>query len=300
MFRTAARAVAVAGLALPLLAAGPGTPARDGGAPAPGASPAGPHLAFDWDKIEVGGWAGVAITGMPPGWDAVTVTSPALTAPVRLTPKNAGARESRRFPASEGQDVRGDIAPGSYPVTATRDGHTVASARLTVTPQAPALITRFVAGPKSGNLGGADATPRVTVRPGSEIVVLLADHSPAPAEDTLTVRSTAFEAPMTISTDDEDDDPGCKCDDGATVYTGHTTVRDDLPAGSYPITVVSHEGNHTSTARLRVGGKPLAHHGSWLTAGAAALALTGALALVLRHLLRRRRGRPDGVSAGCR
>ncbi|MGW2814007.1 hypothetical protein [Streptomyces sp. NPDC001415] len=290
MFRIAARAVAVAGLALPLLGAGSGAAVADTGAPVPGASQAGPRLTLDWDQVEVGGWAGVAITGMPPGWDAVTVSSPALTAPVRLTPKKPGGPDSRRFPESDGEDVRGDIAPGTYPVTATRDGHTVASARLTVTPQAPALITRFVAGPKSGNLGRADSTPRVTVRPGSQIVVLLADHNPAPDEDTLTVRSRAFEAPMTITTDDDDDDPGCKCDDGATVYSGHTTVRGDLPAGTYPLTVVSHGGRNTSTAHLKVGGKSLARHGGWLTAGAVALALTGVLALVLRHRLRRRRG----------
>ncbi|WP_053730127.1 hypothetical protein [Streptomyces sp. WM6378] len=216
MFRTAARAVAVAGLALALLGAGPGVAGADPGPPMPGAGPAGPHL--------------------------------------------------------------------------TRDGHTLASARPTATPRAPAAIARFVAGPRSGNLGRADSTPRVTVRPGSQIVVLLADRSPDPDEDTLTVRSRAFEAPMTITTEDEEDDPGCKCDDGATVYSGHTAVRGDLPAGTYPLTVVSHGGHHTSTARLRVGDKSLGRHGSWLISGGVALALTGLLALVLRHRLRHRRG----------
>ncbi|MFI6686687.1 hypothetical protein [Streptomyces sp. NPDC050485] len=289
MIRRAARAVTVAGLALlPLLGSGVGGAVASGGAPAPEASPAGPRLVLDWAQVEVGGWVGVGITGMPAGWDAVTVSSPALAAPVRLTPKRKGASDSRRFPESEGEDVRAGIAPGSYPVTATRAGHTVATTRLTVTAPAPALITRFVAGPKSGNLGSADSTPRVTVRPGSEVVVLLADHNPAREEDTLTVRSTAFREPLSISTDNSDD-PGCKCDDGATVYAGHTTLRGDLPAGTYPLTVVSHQGKQTSTAQLSVGGRPVTHYGRWVISGGVAVALAGVLALVLRRLRLKRR-----------
>ncbi|MFE9412541.1 hypothetical protein ACFYN0_27670 [Streptomyces sp. NPDC006704] len=127
---------------------------------------------------------------------------------------------------------------------------------MTVKPQDPALIGRFVAGPKGGNLGRADSTPNVTVRPGAEIVVLLADVVPAPDEESLTVKSPALHGPLTVEKDSPDD-PGCKCDDGSTVYAGHATVRDDLRPGTYALTVVSHHGQSTSTAQLKVAGEPV-------------------------------------------
>ncbi|NUL02825.1 hypothetical protein HRW07_06085 [Streptomyces lunaelactis] len=293
MFRRAARAAAVTGLALlPLLGAVPGQ-AAEWRAPAATAAPSpsgGPHLEFDWDKVEVGGRVGVGITGMPPDWDVVTVTCPALKKPIRLTPERQGASQSRQFPDSKGEDVRSDIAPGTYPATATSDGRTVATAQLTVTPEAPASISRFVAGPKGGILGSGDSTPEVTVRPGGEIVVLLADGNPARKEDSLTVKSKAFEGPLTIRTESEDD-PGCKCDDGSTVYAGHTTLRDDIPAGTYSLTVVSHHGKKTSSAQLVVSGEPVTHYRAWLIGGAVILALAGAGGFVMR---RRRRLKSAG------
>lgn len=106
MFRRAARAAAVTGLALlPVWGAVPGEAAQTR-APAVAAAPSpsgGPHLAFDWDKVEVGGRVGVGITGMPSGWDVVTVTSPALKRPISLTPKRRGASESTQFPDSKGK-----------------------------------------------------------------------------------------------------------------------------------------------------------------------------------------------------
>ncbi|HET6359064.1 hypothetical protein [Streptomyces sp.] len=288
MFRRAARAAAVTGLALlPVWGAVPGEAAQTR-APAVTAAPSpsgGPHLEFDWDRVEVGGRVGVGIAGMPSGWEVVTVTSPALKRPVSLTPKRRGASESTQFPDLKGEDVRGDIAPGTYPVTATSDGRTVATAQLTVAPEAPASISRFVAGPKGGTLGGAESTPEVTVRPGSEIVVLLADGNPGRNEDALTVKSKAFEGPMTIRTESADD-PGCKCDDGSTVYAGHTTLRDDVPAGTYSLKVVSHHGKKTSTTQLIMDGEPVTHHRAWLVGGAVGLGLVGATGFVLR---RRRR-----------
>lgn len=148
-------------------------------------------------------------------------------------------------------------------MTATSDGRTVVTAQLTVIPEAPASISRFVVSPKGGTLGGGESTPEVTVRPGSEIVVLLADGNPGRNEDALTVKSKAFEGPLTIRTESADD-PGCKCDDGSIVYAGHTTLRDDVPAGTYSLKVVSHHGKKTSTTQLVVTGEPVTHHRAWL------------------------------------
>ncbi|MET7617501.1 hypothetical protein [Streptomyces sp. NPDC005408] len=288
MFSRAARAVAVTGLALlPLLGPTAGA-AADGRTPSAAAAPSpsgGPHLEFDWDEVEVGGWAAVGITGMPAGWTVVTVTSPALEKPIRLTPERKGASHSNSLPGVNRGDVRGDILPGVYPATAASGGRTVATAQLRVIPQAPAQIRRFVAGPKGGTLGSTDSTPEVTVRPGGEIVVLLADENGAEEENSLTVTSKAFEEPLTIRTQSSDD-PGCKCDDGATVYAGHTTLRDDIPPGTYALTVVSHDGEKTSTAQLVVAGEPVTHYRPWLIGGAVVVASAGAVGLVRR---RRRR-----------
>ncbi|WP_226599086.1 hypothetical protein [Streptomyces violascens] len=168
-------------------------------------------------------------------------------------------------------------------MTATSNGRTVATANLTVVPVAPADIARFVAGPKGGRLGIDDSTPRVTVRPGSDIVVLLADYHPARNEDALTVKSEAFEGPPTIRTGNSDD-PGCKCDDGATVYAGDITLRTDVPVGTYPLTVVSHHGQQTSTAQLKVAGAPVRHYQPWLIGGVVVvLAAVGGAVLVRRR-----------------
>lgn len=244
-----------------------------------------PRLEFDWDKVEVGARVAVSITGMPPGWDQVIVTSPALKGPVALTPVSPGAPESSRFPKAKAEAVRDDIAPGVYPVTAVSGGRPVATASLTVVPPAAADIARFVAGPKGGRLGVDDSTPKVVVRPGSDIVVLLADYHPARNEDALTVKSTAFTGPLTIQRGNSDA-PGCKCDDGTTVYAGHTTLRDDIPAGTYPLTVVSHHGQQTSSAQLKVAGDPVRHYRPWLIGGAAVVVLGAVAGMVL---LRRRR-----------
>ncbi|MEU5437970.1 hypothetical protein AB0G73_32005 [Streptomyces sp. NPDC020719] len=166
-------------------------------------------------------------------------------------------------------------------MTAASDGRVVASANLVVTAPAPAEITRFVAGRRGTPLGVDDATPKVVVRPGSTVVVLLADVHAARNEDALTVKSTAFREPLTIKTDSPDD-PGCKCTDGTTVYAGHTTLRADLPAGTYRITVTSHHGQNTSTADLKVAGSPEKHYRPWLITGAVVLVLAG-VGLALRR-----------------
>ncbi|MFE9404955.1 hypothetical protein ACFYNY_24975 [Streptomyces sp. NPDC006530] len=249
------------------------------------ASPSsGARLEFDWDKVETGAQVAVSITGMPPGWDLVTVSSPALKGPVELTPVRPGAQESSRFPRAKGEAVRDDIAPGVYPVTAVSGGRPVATASLTVVAPAAAEIARFVAGPKGGRLGVDDSTPKVVVRPGSEIVVLLADYNAARNEDVLTVKSTAFQGPLTIKRGTSDA-PRCKCDDGTTVFAGHTTLRDDIPAGTYPLTVVSHHGQQTSSAQLKVAGDPVRHYQSWVVGGASVvlLATVGGIVLIRRR-----------------
>ncbi len=234
-----------------------------------------PRLELDDSKVKVGGWAAVSITGMSSGWQAVTVTSPALKRPIRLTPRRPGASESKRYPYGTGGGLREEIPPWTYPMTATSDGRVVASANLTVTAPAPAEITRFVAGRTGTPLGVDDATPKVVVRPGVTIVVLLADVHAARNEDALTVKSPAFRMPLTIKTDSPDD-PGCKCTDGTTVYAGHTALRPDLPAGTYRITVTSHHGQNTSTAELKVAGPPEGRSRPWLITGAVVLVLAGA------------------------
>lgn len=292
MFGSMVRMTAV--IATTLLVLSAGDPALAGENPSPSAGmssgvQAGPHLNLLRGPVEpVGGGVWIKIEGMPPGWDTVTVTSPALTESIRLVPKEKGSTESSEAQKGAGAAIRGDIAPGRYALTATSHGHTVATAELTVKPQDPAIIGRFVAGPKGGNLGSADSTPNVTVRPGAEIVVLLADALAAPDEESLTVKSPALPVHLTIKKDSPDD-PGCKCDDGSTVYAGHATVRDDLRPGTYTLTVVSHHGQSTSTARLKVAGEPVTSWRPWLIGAAAVLALAMAGGFALRH--RRRRAR---------
>lgn len=234
----------------------------------------------DHSTTEVGSFVGVGIAGMPAGWSQVTVTSPALAEPVRLTPVEKGAPDSALLQQSgQGYRIRSDIAPGTYTLTAKRDDRTVATAQLTVTAQAGAEIGRF------------DVTPE-TARPGGTVVVVLTDLSAAPDEDSLTVTFPALQRPLTI-TRHSPDDPGRKGDDGSTVYAGHGTLRDDISSGRYTLTVVSHHGQHTSRQRLTVAGEPVNHSRPWMIGGAitAALVVAGA-AVVLYRKRRQGRARP--------
>ncbi|MGW3321321.1 hypothetical protein [Streptomyces virginiae] len=123
------------------------------------------------------------------------------------------------------------------------------------------------------------------VRPGSTVTVLLGDDNAAPGEDSLVATSPAFTKDVRIRTDGPDD-PLCKCDDGSTLFTGHTTLRDDLPPGTYPLTVVSHHGVETHTAQIVLAGKPVATGLPWAVPGGIAAvlaALAGAGALVRRR-----------------
>ncbi|MFB6484991.1 hypothetical protein ACFCXF_17875 [Streptomyces virginiae] len=116
-----------------------------------------------------------------------------------------------------------------------------------------------------------------------------------PGEDSLVATSPAFTEDVRIRTDGPDD-PLCKCDDGTTLHTGHTTLRDDLPPGTYPLTVVGHHGLETHTAQIVLAGEPVATGVPWAVRGGLAavlVALAGAGAL-----LRRRRRTTDGSRSG--
>ncbi|MFC3574719.1 hypothetical protein ACFOZ0_15830 [Streptomyces yaanensis] len=187
--------------------------------------------------------------------------------------------------------IRPGLHPGIYPVTATSHGRTVATARLKVAAAGSAKIGRFVIGPKDAFPGSGIPA---AVRPGSEALVVLTDLRPVPDEDSLTVTSPIFKGALTIRTDSADD-PGCKCDDGATLYAGHTTVRNDIPKGHYMLTVVSHHGQQTTRQRVTVAGEPVAQGRPWMiggvvAAGVVALTAGGGIAV-------RRRSRKAAASA---
>ncbi|WP_051774334.1 hypothetical protein [Streptomyces sp. NRRL S-237] len=170
------------------------------------------------------------------------------------------------------------VVPGTYAPTATGHGRTVAAAHLTVAPSDGAHIRRF------GILrpGAVFGDP---VRPGSTVTVLLADDDAVPGEDSLVATSPAFTKDVRIRTDGPDD-PLCKCDDGSTLYTGHTTLRDDVPPGTYPLTVVSHHGLETHTAQIVLAGRPVATgmpRAVWGGIAAVLATLAGAGALVRRR-----------------
>ncbi|NUK22671.1 hypothetical protein [Streptomyces lunaelactis] len=281
MFRRATHTTAVAvAVILPLLGAAPALAVQGSkcfdGTPHPAASstPVGPRLVFfgDQSTTEVGSVVGVGITGMPAGWSVVTVNSPALAKPVRLTPLQKGSSDSAQLQESgQGYRIRSDIAPGTYTLTADRDGRTVATAQLVITPQAGAEIGRF------------DVTPE-TARPGGKVVVVMTDLRAAPDENSLTVTSSALESPLTI-TRDSPDDPGRKGDDGSTVYAGHGALRDDISSGRYELTVVSHHGQHTRTQQLTVAGEPVNHSRPWVIGGAivASLVLVAGAGVLVRR-----------------
>ncbi|WP_444477824.1 hypothetical protein [Streptomyces inhibens] len=287
MFRSTLRVVAVAGLVL-VPVAGPvsGASAYGGMAAAAGGNPSGgPRLMYfgNQGRVENGEPVWFSIEGLRAGWDTVTVRSPALVEPIRLTPAKKGSAQSAQVDAPGSHHrIRGDIAPGMYPVTATAHGRTVATTRLKVTARGSAMIGRFVIGPKDA-FPGSD-TP-ADVRPGGEVLVVLTDRQPASGEDVLTVTSPVFDGRVAIRRDSADD-PGCKCDDGATVYAGRATVRGDVLAGTHPLTVISHHGRQTTTRQVTVAGEPVGQGRPWLVGGIAA----GVLALAAGGwvLLRRR------------
>ncbi|MFF8989028.1 hypothetical protein ACF09H_03455 [Streptomyces sp. NPDC014983] len=231
-----------------------------------------------------------SIDGMAPGWDRVTVASLALEKPVFLVPVRKGARQSTELDEIAAPLVRPGLRAGTYPVTATSHGRTVATARLRVAAADAAEISRFVIGPTNRLPGGDTPAP---VRPGSDVRLVLVDLRPA-SEDSLTVRSPIFAGPVTIRTGSADD-PGCKCDDPGTVYAGHARVRGDVPAGRYPLTAVSHHGRQTTERHVTVVGAPAGHGGGHGPAiGAAATA--GAVLVAGAVVAVRRRARATASS----
>lgn len=69
----------------------------------------------DHSTTEVGSFVGVGIAGMPAGWSQVTVTSPALAEPVRLTPVEKGAPDSALLQQSgQGYRIRSDSVAARF------------------------------------------------------------------------------------------------------------------------------------------------------------------------------------------
>jgi hypothetical protein len=288
LFHSPVRVMTVTGLVLAPLVGVTAAASADGVGPTATGSPsAAAHLEYfvSQDRLlEAGDALWFSIDGMPPGWDVVTVTSPALVEPITLTPRKKGAVQSVQLdgPGSRHR-LRAGLGAGIYPVTATSHGRIVATARLKVAAEGSAEIGRFVIGPKDAFPGTNSPS---AVRPGSEVLVVLTDLRPATGEDALTVTSPIFNGPLTIRTGSPDD-PGCKCDDGATLYAGHTRVRDDIPKGHYTLTVVSHHGRQTTRQRVTVAGERVVHEHPWtvsgaVAAGALALAAGGGIAFVRR------------------
>ncbi|MET3982772.1 hypothetical protein [Streptomyces sp. PvR034] len=315
-FRGTARAVCLTGLVLlgtlgpvgpvsPVGLVGSARAASSAPAPSPSSSsapssapptspaataPAGPQLGFSGPSqlVETGGPIWIGVAGMPEGWTEAVASSPALAEPVPLVPEppglpGGGPGNGRPADPAHTYLVRADIAPGTYTVTLTSGGRTVVTAPLTVVAPGSASITRFVLGPREEFLGG-DAS--VAVRPGAEAVVVLTDYRPADGENSLLVKSPVFERPLKIVRDGPDD-PGCKCDDGGTVYSGHARVRHGVRPGTYDMTVVSHHGKETTTRQVTVAGEPVTDPKPWLIGGGAAVLL--ALAVVVRTVIVRRR-----------
>lgn len=264
---------------VPVVAAEAGPAARTAVAgPSPSPS-SGPRLVFREDgqlPVEQGGEFRITILGMPAGWDSVSVTSPALVEPVQLVPRAEGATDSDPDRYQAGASVRMDASPGTYSLVATSHGSVIASAELKVSPYGPARIRRFGIWREETVLGDP-------VRPGSRVNVLLGDEHPLPGEDVLVAKSPAFTRDVKIRTNGPED-PGCKCDDGSTLFTGHTTLRDDLPAGTYPLTVTSHNGRETHTTHITLAGEPVNPSRTWALWGVpAVLAVLCGTGIALRR-----------------
>ncbi|MEV5506709.1 hypothetical protein [Streptomyces orinoci] len=248
-------------------------------------TPSGPRLELDDDRpYEVGESVGAVVEGMTGPWDDVVVTSPALIHPLHLHPREKGASRSED-PLGPGMrvSIRSGISPGSYPVAASLNGRTVATARLKVVPQGPARIGRFVVETKDGK----------KARPGETVLVVLSDAHAAPDEDAVIVSSRALGGSHRIR-DDGTDDPACKCDDGATVYAGRITVPRGTGSGTYEVTAFSHHGRKTTVTGLAVRGdeKGPAPWEPWVFATGAGTAVVAAGAWLA--MSRRRRGAGAG------
>ncbi|MEU6773290.1 hypothetical protein [Streptomyces sp. NPDC046759] len=298
MFRKAVGAVGVVGLAVVPLLGGAAGASAESASPAPGAGPSpGVRLAYhvaQGSALEAGDALWFSLEGMPPGWDKAEVTSPALQEPITLTPVQKGTTQSVQVDGEGTQHrIRSGLRPGTYPATATSHGRTVATARLEVAAENSARIDRFVIGPRDALPGSG--TP-ASLRPGSDVRVVLTDLRPAPGENSLTVTSPVFGGPLTIRTDSPDN-PGCTCDDDGTVYAGHARLRGDVRDGRYTVTVVSHHGQRTTKQHVTIAGRTVTDGGpSWaVTGGVAAAGL--ALASGGVFTVRRRRSRRAEPSA---
>uniref|UniRef100_A0AAU2VF28 DUF4198 domain-containing protein n=1 Tax=Streptomyces sp. NBC_00003 TaxID=2903608 RepID=A0AAU2VF28_9ACTN len=280
--RRAARACLVAGL-LGLSAGGVSAAAADT-----------PRLTYfsSLPRIEVGGDVEFNAWDVPAGTDKVTVTSPALAQPIPLAPVEKGSHQFVQAdrPGEPPYEVRGDISPGSYPATATVEGRVIATTRLTVVARGRVTADKFVIRP-------TDAPPCTNipapVRPGGDVKVLIADRRLGLDDDRLTIESPVFKHPLTVEKDA--DNPGCMGDDGAVVYGGHATLRDDIPEGQYAMTVVGRHRHQDITQQVTVAGRAVSRNDrSWLTSGAIA---AGILALAAAGFILWRRRRTAAASS---
>ncbi len=252
----------------------------------PAAATDAPRLTYfgSLPKLDVGGEVAFNAWNVPTGAEKVIVTSPALTEPVPLSPMEKGSTTFVQTdrPGRPPYAIRDDVSPGTYPVTAASQGHTIATARLTVVARGMAAVDRFVIHPKSA---GPCSNIPAPVRPGSSVKVLIADRRLGLDDDTLTIESPVFKHPLTVKKGA--DDPGCKGDDGATVYGGHATLAQDIPAGQYPMTVVGRHRRQGITQQVTLAGKPVSQHehpwliGAAIATGVITLAAVGGF--IVRH-----------------
>ncbi|MFI9723826.1 hypothetical protein ACIHFE_29915 [Streptomyces sp. NPDC052396] len=154
----------------------------------------------------------------------------------------------------------------------------MAAAQLKALPQGPAEIRRFDLEHKGRE-----------VRPGGKVLIVLSDDHAAPDEHTVAVNSGAFGGSHNVKETgpDNPNNPGCKCDDGSTVYATWVTVPERTPAGTYTVTATGHHGQQISRKLLAVAGDETKAN-SWQPwvfvggAGAAVLAAGAWLALSRR------------------
>ncbi|MFF9410801.1 hypothetical protein ACF1B0_35585 [Streptomyces anandii] len=238
-----------------------------------------------YPKVEVGGQVNFNVWNVPPETDKVVVTSPALVEPIELAPAGKATGlfvQVDDHPAPRA--IRDGISPGTYPVTATVHGRPIATAQLVVARREQTSVSKFVIYPKGAP--PCSNTP-TWVRPGSGAYVLLSVRSREEDEDQVTVTSPAFQHSVTLN---KGEGPGCLGDDGAVVYQGQATVRDDLPSGEYEMTVTGRFAPHSVAQQVTVAGKAAPHnHWSWLVPGACAAGVALLVILVITGRRTRRR-----------
>ncbi|MEU6769697.1 hypothetical protein [Streptomyces sp. NPDC046759] len=227
-----------------------------------------------------------------------TVRCAAFTSPVRLAHDKKSWNNTRTFHALD-VPLRRTLKDGTYPVWVTdAHGRRRAEAPLKVRSARPGDDDYLgkARGPaffgKEGYVFSARAKG-FAIPAGRTVYVRWQDANPDPGEEErMTATSPAFQAPAKLTFDvvkgHEEEDP---------VFWGPARIRPGLRPGSYPVTVVSHQGRVTRTGYLTVTQGSVGHGGRdgspaalWAGAGAGVLALGAAALLLVR---RRRRASPS-------